>query len=563
MIPRLIRLYMKRLSLFLIFAFLCAAASAQSPGTAQVHDTQLPVLTTQPDNILFKIRLGAAEGDRLDGVSLVFDEGSDVGAIRSLKLFYGGISSFSRSKPDKFEPVKYLDWRSLHRGDPAFPSYSRLISEIKGRFETGAEIRLPGPYSLYEGVNYLWVSVKLKKNASLDSKFSGSITEVSLSGRPVPVELDGTGKKMHRTGYGVKYHGENGSKHFRIPGIATTDKGTLVAVYDRRYNRLDDLQEHIDVGCSRSTDGGHTWKDAQPALDFSGHDNLPSAQNGVGDPAILFDPATKTLWVIAIRIHGERLGADEFASYSGQTPKGSYYRMVMAKSTDDGKTWSRPIDVTSSIADPSWTLMCQSPGSGIAMRDGTLVFGARYWDHSYQAHPVLVYSKDHGATWHCSKTGELMTGGDECQVAEIEPGILMLNARNEIPGLFMRSVFITKDLGETWEAHPTSRNALIERQCNASLIFSPAEENSLGRDILLFANCDSDESRCKMTIKASLDKGMTWNEADQVMLDEDIGSGYPSMTMVDRETVGIFYEGTVANLVFQRIKLKDLVNSKR
>ena len=78
-----------------------------------------------------------------------------------------------------------------------------------------------------------------------------------------------------------------------------------------------------------------------------------------------------------------------------------------------------------------------------------------------------------------------------------------------------------------------------------------------------FANCDSDESRCKMTIKASLDKGMTWNEADKVMLDEDIGSGYPSMTMVDRETVGIFYEGTVANLVFQRIKLKDLVNSKR
>ena len=235
--------------------------------------------------------------------------------------------------------------------------------------------------------------------------------------------------------------------------------------------------------------------------------------------------------------------------------------MVMAKSTDDGKTWSRPMDVTPAIADPSWTLMCQGPGSGIAKKDGTLVFAARYWDHSYSAHPVLVYSKDHGATWQCSKTDMAMTGGDECQVAEIEPGTLMLNIRNEIPGLFMRSVFITKDLGVTWEAHPTNRNTLIERQCNASLIFSPASENCLGRDLLLFANCDSDKSRWKMTVKVSLDKGMTWDEANQVMLDEDTGCGYPNLTMVDRETVGIFYEGTVASLVFQRIKLKDLINT--
>lgn len=204
-------------------------------------------------------------------------------------------------------------------------------------------------------------------------------------------------------------------------------------------------------------------------------------------------------------------------------------------------------------------LLAQGPGSGIAMRDGTLVFAARYWNSSSKSYPVLVYSRDHGRTWQSSKTDKLMEMGDECQVAEIEPGTLMLNIRNQVKGLFMRSVFITKDLGETWEPHPTNRNTLIERRCNASLIFSPAEENCLGMDLLLFANCASNKSRSRMTVKVSLDKGMTWHTANQLMIDEDRGFGYPNLTMVDRETVGILYESSVASLVFQRIKLKDLV----
>lgn len=55
---------------------------------------------------------------------------------------------------------------------------------------------------------------------------------------------------------GVRHAGDDGSAAFRIPGLVTTNKGTLLGVYDVRYNSSVDLQEHIDIGLSRSTDGG-------------------------------------------------------------------------------------------------------------------------------------------------------------------------------------------------------------------------------------------------------------------------------------------------------------------
>lgn len=37
------------------------------------------------------------------------------------------------------------------------------------------------------------------------------------------------------------------------------------------------------------------------------------------------------------------------------------------------------------------------------------------------------------------------------------------------------------------------------------------------------------------------------------------GVGYTCLTMIDRETVGILYESSVAHMTFQAIKLKDLI----
>ena len=103
-------------------------------------------------------------------------------------------------------------------------------------------------------------------------------------------------------------------------------------------------------------------------------------------------------------------------------------------------------------------------------------------------------------------------------MAEVSPGVLMLNMRdNRRTG---RRVCTTTDLGKTWTEHPSSGH-LVEPVCMASLISVPADDNVFGRDILLFSNPATTEGRHHMTIKASLDGGNTWLEANSLLLDEE------------------------------------------
>ena len=97
-------------------------------------------------------------------------------------------------------------------------------------------------------------------------------------------------------GVAMRKAGDDSVHTYRIPGITTTDKGTLIAVYDIRYKHSGDLPANIDVGMSRSTDGGQTWEPMKNIMDMG----APHENNGVGDPAVLFDPVTKKIWVSAL-----------------------------------------------------------------------------------------------------------------------------------------------------------------------------------------------------------------------------------------------------------------------
>jgi sialidase-1 len=166
-----------------------------------------------------------------------------------------------------------------------------------------------------------------------------------------------------------------------------------------------------------------------------------------------------------------------------------------------------------------------------------------------------MYSKDHGETWTIHNHAR--TNTTEAQVAEIEPGVLMLNMRDNRGG--SRAVSITTDLGKTWTEHSSNRSSLQESVCMASLIHVDAKDNVLGKDLLLFSNPNTTKGRNHITIKASLDGGKTWKETNQLLLDEEEGWGYSCLSMIDKETVGIFYESSVAHITFQAIKLADIV----
>ena len=532
----------------LLAALALSSLTLWASDSLRVRNPQTPILLDRIDNVLFQIRVPDAKpGDVLESVTVEFEAGTDLKSIAELRLFYSGTEAVRR-KGRYFSPVDYISSHNVWNTRSANPSYSVLQEQTK---KVGRKVVLHSKQKMTGGINYYWVSVRMDPKASLLTELRAEVSEVVINGEKTPVA--GNSKDVvRRMGYGVRHAGDDYSMAYRIPGLVTTNAGTLIGVYDVRWNNSADLQERIDIGVSRSTDKGQTWEPMRIAMSFAGVDGLPAGQNGVGDPAVLVDENTGTVWAIAVWTHGMGNGRAWTNSMPGMEP-GETPQLMLARSDDDGRTWSEPINVTKQVKDPSWCFLLQGPGRGITMSDGTLVFAIQFIDKDRMPHAGIMYSKDHGETWHIHNPARSNT--TEAQVAEVEPGVLMLNMRDNRGGA--RAVMTTKDLGLTWTEHVSHRTSLREPVCMASLISVPAEKNSLGKDLLLFSNPDTTDGRYNITIKASLDGGVTWPY--KLLLDEEYGWGYSCLTMIDSETVGILYESSVAHMTFQSVKLKDIV----
>ena len=527
--------------------------SAQKQDTVAVRETRIPVLIERQDNELFNLRIDATQSQVLNDVKLSFGKEVNLNEIEAVKLYYGGTESSERKGKTYFAPVDYIPSNTPGKTLAANPSYSILKAEVKA---PKRDVVLKVDQKLYPGVNYFWVSLQMKPTASVLAKVSVEMTGVTMDNRTAPVKVVRKAD-THYMGVGVRHAGDDGAAAYRIPGLATSNKGTLLGVYDVRHNNSADLQEYVEIGLSRSTDGGQTWEKMRIPMSFGEHEGLPKAQNGVGDPAILVDRKTGTIWIIAAWTHGMGNGRAWWNSQPGMDMHHTA-QLMLVKSDDDGKTWSEPINITEQVKDPSWYFLLQGPGRGISMDDGTLVFASQYIGSDRIPNAGIIYSKDHGKTWHISSLAR--TNTTESQVAEIEPGVLMLNMRDNRGG--SRAVSTTTDMGKTWKEHVSSRTSLQEPVCMASLISVKAKDNVLGKDILLFSNPNDTKNRHSITIKASLDGGVTWLPENQLLLDAGWGWGYSCLTMIDKETVGILYESSVAHMTFQAIKLKDIIKTK-
>ena len=539
---------MKKSIFYLCLLFI--AQTAFAADSLYVREQQIPILIDRTDNVLLEMRIPAQKGDVLNKFTLQFGNETNLSDIKAIRLFYSGTEAPAR-EATHFNPVTYVTSFTPGKTRVANPSYSVKQDEVTAPANT---ITLTSKQPMVKGPNYFWVSIEMKPETSLLSRVSFTMPEAVINNKPAAIAWKGKAEAPRRVGVGVRQAGDDGSAAFRIPGMVTTNNGTLLGVYDIRYNSSVDLQEMVDIGVSRSTDKGQTWEPMQVAMTFGETGGLPHAQNGVGDPSILVDEKTNTIWIVAAWTHGMGNGRAWWNSMPGMTPDETA-QLVLVKSEDDGKTWSEPINITSQVKDPSWYFLLQGPGRGITMQDGTLVFPIQFIDATRIPNAGVMYSKDRGKTWHIHNLAR--TNTTEAQVAEVEPGVLMLNMRDNRGG--SRAVATTKDLGKTWTEHPSSRSALQEPVCMASLIKVDAEDNITGKKLLLFSNPNTTKGRNHITIKASLDGGLTWPAEHQVLLDEAEGWGYTCLSMIDKETVGIFYESSVAHMTFQAIKISDLI----
>lgn len=431
---------------------------------------------------------------------------------------------------------------------PFPPDSSQVLGTVKLSGTSRPQISVKGNLELEPGDNHLWVCVTLKDAASLDGRVV--VRPASVVAGNKLVKVAGSAPVSQRIGTAVVKPGDFNSKFYRIPGLARTRKGTLLAVYDIRYNHSGDLPANIDVGVSRSSDGGRTWSDVEIAMDDAKIDPSLGATKGVGDPAILVDEKTGRVWVAALWSHKHSI----WGSKSGDNSPEACGQLVLACSDDDGRTWSKPVNITEQTKNKDWRILFNGPGSGICMKDGTLVFAAQYWDEKGVPWSTIVYSRDQGKTWHCGTGVNQQT--TEAQVIELKDGSIMINARCNWGG--SRIVGVTKDLGKTWEKHPTSRTAqLKEPVCQGSLLAVDAVPGA-GR-VVLFSNPNTTSGRSHMTLKASTDDAASWPEDKWLLYDARDCWGYSCLAPVDKNHIGVLYEAR-GSLNFLKIPYRDVLN---
>lgn len=437
------------------------------------------------------------------------------------------------------------------------------------------------PVFLTQDTTSVWVSLTLGRDAQLRHKIKVDCASAIVDGQAAEIEHKSELKPL-RLGVALRTSRMDNIHTSRIPGIATSKKKTLLAIYDARYEHSRDLQGNIDIALNRSFDGGLTWQPTQIVLDQKTWGNLPEKFNGVSDACILTDDRTGTIYVAGLWMHGvldsntgkwmENLSEastswnHQWLSRGSQPGTGikETSQFLITKSTDDGRTWSEPQNITQQTKKPEWWLFAPAPGHGITLKDGTLVFPTQGRDSQGMPFSNITYSRDGGKTWTASNAA--YTNTTECMAVELNDGSIMLNMRDNRnrgnTSVNGRRICITHDMGETWTEHPTSRNALIEPTCMASLHKHIYKREKEAKSILLFCNPESYRERNNMTLKVSFNDGQTWPSAHKVLLDEWGGFGYSCITSVDDETIGILYESSQAQLVFQQIKLKDLLTNK-
>ncbi|MDP4275704.1 MAG: sialidase family protein, partial [Bacteroidota bacterium] len=102
--------------------------------------------------------------------------------------------------------------------------------------------------------------------------------------------------------------------------------------------------------------------------------------------------------------------------------------------------------------------------------------------------------------------------------------------------------------------------ALIEPVCMASIHKHNYSVNGVQKSLLLFFNPNSKKMRDNMTLKVSFDDGKTWPKEYWLLLDEKKSRGYSCITSINEKEIGILYESSQADLVFEKVSLSELLH---
>lgn len=344
-----------------------------------------------------------------------------------------------------------------------------------------------------------------------------AVRAAAVGGEPRIIDLDVSGA---------------GAPVFRIPALAVTNSGTLLAAYDARPG-MADVPSHIKVVLRRSVDGGATWGPRRVV-------RADTAPLGFGDPSLLVNRSTGRVFLF----HAASVRQGFAGARTGNRDDDpNMLHADVSWSDDDGLTW-RHRRLTSQIKDSAWGGLFATSGLGIQLQRGAhagrLVqqFVIRLRGANYGASLV---SDDDGATW---RMGALVGPGvDENKVVELADGTVMMNVRSKP----YRLVSESSDGGLTYGAlRPDT--TLLDPGNNAAIA---RLDGASGRDWLVFSNTADTASRRRLALRLSCDGGRTW-PMSRVLVEG--ASAYSSLAMLPRGEMGVLFErGEYAAISFARL----------
>lgn len=277
---------------------------------------------------------------------------------------------------------------------------------------------------------------------------------------------------------------------YRIPAIAKTIDGDLLAISDFRYCRADIGYGRVDLHARISADGGETWGKEFAVVEGTGVKNATDC--GFGDAAIVADRESNDVLLVCV------CGQTVYFQATRENPN----RVAVFRSHDNGKTWSNYKEIT----EPIYTLFDKSKigpvqslffGSGRIFQSSTVKVGSHYRLYAALcARPGgnrVVYSDDFGDTWHA--LGDInispAPNGDEPKCEELPDGRILLSSRVKGGRLFNIYTFknVAKGTGswenEAFSGEENQGTIAKENSCNGEILILPAIRKKDGKQVKL------------------------------------------------------------------------------
>ncbi len=323
--------------------------------------------------------------------------------------------------------------------------------------------------------------------------------------------------------------GQGGYHTYRIPAIVVSQAGTILAFCEGRKHGRSDSGD-IDLLLRRSLDNGQTWQPKQVIWD--------NGEDTIGNPCPVVDRSTGTIWVAFCR------NSD---------------RVYVTKSTDDGNSWTTPVEITNDVKLPKWGPIGTGPGHGAQLRSGRLLIPCWAYLPMYKSGDTFCfYSDDHGASWMLGGIVGGVDWGDECQAVEIEDDVVYLSIRSG-GGKRLRAYSWSHDGGATWSDVQWHEDVPEPSSCQGSVI-RLTDDRRHDRNRVVLAN-PAGPKRERLTIRLSYDECRTWN-AGKVLWPGP--AAYSDLCVLPDMTICCLYEAgyehAYENIRFARFTLEWLTD---